>query len=51
MTKKNVKKKSMDLTKRHGVEPGWPLSWLYVIREGDGQKAIYNSVEEAETGN
>ena len=39
---------SMDLSEYHGIEPGWPISGLYIIR--NGHKAIDNSIEEAETG-
>ena len=31
--------------------PGDPMCWLHVVRKGHGHQAIYNFVEEAETGN
>ena len=41
---------SMDLSECHGIEPGWPISGLYIIGEGNSHEAIDNSIEEAETG-
>ena len=40
----------MDFYECHGIEPGWPISRLYIFGEGYSHKAIDHSVEEAETG-
>ena len=42
---------SMNLTKCHRMAiPGDPMCGLHVIRKGHSHEAIYNFVEEAETG-
>ena len=42
---------SMNLTECHRMAiPGDPMCGLHVVRKGHGHQAIYNFVEEAETG-
>ena len=42
---------SMNLTECHRMAiPGDPMCGLHVVRNGQGHQAIYNFVEEAETG-
>ena len=42
---------SINLAECHRVEiPGVPMFGLYVVRKVHGHKAIYNCVDEAETG-
>ena len=42
---------SMNLTKCHGMAiSGDPMSGLYVFKKGHSHEAVYNFVEETETG-
>ena len=42
---------SMNLMECHRVAiPGYPMCGLYVVRKGHSHQAIYNFIEEAETG-